>query len=43
MQTISLDGVWSLTFFPEGSRVVRNPEELRGSGETVEARGPGNV
>ncbi len=43
MHTLSLDGAWSLTWFPEGSRAVSGPEGVSAAGETIEARVPGNV
>ncbi len=43
MKSISLDGMWKLTWFPEGSHEVSDPAALRGVGETIDARVPGNV
>jgi len=44
MQRISLDGAWTLTFFPEGERAVSRPAHLEGCGApSIEAVVPGNV
>jgi hypothetical protein len=42
--TISLDGDWQLTYFPEGEYPVADPDDLRNTdAPTITARVPGNV
>jgi beta-mannosidase len=42
--SVSLDGEWQLTYFPEGSRTMEHPSELKSAGlPTISARVPGNV
>jgi beta-mannosidase len=44
MHTISLDGIWKLYYFPQGSLVVVTPEDLEKQGlQPIPAQVPGNV
>lgn len=43
MKSISLDGAWTLTHFADSGREAPDPAALRGMGESIEARVPGNV
>ncbi len=44
LNTLSLDGEWSLIHFPEGSHSVSSPAELKAAGlPAIPARVPGNV
>ena len=44
MKRVSLDGLWQLAFFPEGSHAVSCPDDLRRLDiDAIEATVPGNV
>lgn len=43
MQKLSLNGVWDLYYFPQGTRRINNPEELSADLPHIKAQVPGNV
>lgn len=43
MERYCLDGLWSLTYFPQGAHPAARPSELTGELPTIPAQVPGNV
>lgn len=44
MNSIKLDGIWKLYYFPQNSQSIGQPDELRASGlQPIDAVVPGNV